>query len=123
MHEIRPLDIQALLQVAVDRGASDIHLKVGRPPIIRFDGALDVLPGFAPLGTLELEDLVDAIGGFSRSRLAAFDLSGEFDGAYQPRGLPRFRVNAVRQRSETSLAFRVIPREIPDLQSLRLPPG
>src|SRR3954468_19997246 len=123
MHEIRPLDLQALLQVAVDRGASDVHLKVGRPPIVRFDGELHVLPGYASLGKPELDDVVDEVGTSSLSRIALFESTGELDTAYQPHGLPRFRVNAFRQRGDVSLAFRVIPREVPDFQSLGLPPG
>jgi twitching motility protein PilT len=115
--------LQTILSAAVERGASDVHLKVGRPPIMRCDGQLDVLPGFSSLGTLELEDLTDVVGASSLSRLATFESTGELDTAYQPHGLPRFRVNAFRQRGETSFAFRVIPREVPDLQSLRLPPG
>ena len=117
------MELIQLLRAAVDRGASDIHLKVGRPPVVRFDGELEVLPGFSPLGTLELEDLVNEVGASSRSRLAMFERTGELDTAYQPPGLPRFRVNAFRQRGDVSLAFRVIPREVPDFESLRLPPG
>ena len=52
-----------------------------------------------------------------------FERTGELDTAYQPHGLPRFRVNAFRQRGETSLAFRVIPHTVPGFKSLRLPPG
>jgi twitching motility protein PilT len=63
------------------------------------------------------------VGASSRSRLAIFERTGELDTAYQPQGLPRFRVNAFRQRGDVSLAFRVIPREVPDFASLSLPPG
>src|SRR4051794_1773858 len=115
--------LQTILSAAVERGASDVHLKVGRPPIMRCDGQLDVLPGFSSLGPLELEDLTDVVGASSLSRIALFESTGELDTAYQPHGLPRFRVNAFRQRGDVSLAFRVIPRDVPDLQSLRLPPG
>src|SRR3954454_7735669 len=117
------MDLSHLLRAAVDRGASDIHLKVGRPPIVRFDGELGPLEGFRPLDAVELEDTVNEIGASSRSRLAIFERTGELDTAYQPHGLPRFRVNAFRQRGDVSLAFRVIPRDVPDFQSLRLPPG
>jgi twitching motility protein PilT len=117
------VDLRAILTAAVDRGASDVHLKAGRPPVVRFDGDLDVLPGFPVLDTLELEDVVNQVGASSRSRLAQFERTGELDTAYQQPGLPRFRVNAFRQRGDVSLAFRVIPREVPDFESLRLPPG
>ncbi len=117
------MELNQVLRAAVDRGASDVHLKLGRPPVVRFDGELEVLPGFSPLGTLELEDLVNEVGASSRSRLEMFERTGELDTAYQPDGLPRFRVNAFRQRGDVSLAFRVIPRDVPDFESLRLPPG
>jgi len=117
------IDLERILSAAVDRGASDVHLKVDRPPVVRFDGELEPLPGFPPFSAIELEYLVSLVGASSRSRLASFETSGELDTAYQMPGLPRFRVNAFRQRGDVSIAFRVIPREAPDFQRLRLPPG
>jgi twitching motility protein PilT len=117
------VDLESILGAAVDRGASDVHLKVGRPPVVRFDGELQTLPGFLPLGAAELEDVVSQVGTSARSRLASFESSGELDTAYQVPGLPRFRVNAFRQRGDVSVAFRVIPREAPNFKILRLPPG
>ena len=116
-------NLHKILSVAVARGASDVHLKVGRPPIVRYDGHLEPLRGFSELGSQELENIVNQVGASSRSRLTMFERTGELDTAYQPQGLPRFRVNAFRQRGEVSLAFRVIPRQVPDFKSLRLPPG
>ena len=115
--------LERILSAAVDRGASDVHLKAGRPPVVRFDGQLETLPGFSELGPMELEYVVTQVGAASRSRLDAFESTGELDTAYQVPGLPRFRVNAFRQRGDVSIAFRVIPREAPDFQRLRLPPG
>jgi twitching motility protein PilT len=112
-----------LLHQAVERGASDVHLKVGRPPIVRFDGQLEPLPGCRAFDSLKLQEVVNQVGASAPSRLEVFERTGELDTAYQPAGLPRFRVNAFRQRGEISLAFRVIPREVPDFKSLRLPPG
>ena len=117
------MELNQVLRAAVDRGASDVHLKLGRPPVVRFDGELEPLPGFSPLGALELQEVVNHVGASARSRLEVFERTGELDTAYQPADLPRFRVNVFRQRGEISLAFRVIPREAPDFQSLRLPPG
>ena len=42
------IDLERILGAAVDRGASDVHLKVDRPPVVRFDGELESLPGFPP---------------------------------------------------------------------------
>jgi twitching motility protein PilT len=117
------IDLDKILSAAVDRGASDIHLKSGRPPIVRFDGQLEPLPGFSPLGAIELGEVVNHIGASAASRLEVFERTGELDTAYQPHGLPRFRVNAFRQRGEISLAFRVIPHTVPGFKTLRLPPG
>jgi twitching motility protein PilT len=117
------IDLERILAAAFDRGASDVHLKVDRPPVIRFDGELEPLPGFPPFSAIELEYIVSQVGASSRSRLASFETTGELDTAYQVPGLPRFRVNAFRQRGDVSIAFRVIPREAPTFQGLRLPPG
>jgi twitching motility protein PilT len=117
------VNLVTILGAAVARGASDVHFKAGRPPIVRFDGELEPMETFSPLRERDLEDLVNEVGASSRARLAAFERTGELDTAYQPHGLPRFRVNAFRQRGDVSLAFRVIPREVPDFQSLGLPPG
>ena len=117
------IDLEALLSAAVDRGASDVHLKVSRPPVVRFDGELEPLPGFPPFSAIELEYIVSRVGASSRSRLASFESTGELDTAYQQPGLPRFRVNAFRQRGDVSVAFRVIPSQAPDFRTLRLPPG
>ena len=117
------IDLARILGAAVDRGASDVHLKVGRPPVIRFDGELEPLAGFPPFSAIELEYIVSQVGASSRSRLASFETTGELDTAYQVAGLPRFRVNAFRQRGDVSIAFRVIPSEVPDFKTLRLPPG
>jgi twitching motility protein PilT len=55
--------------------------------------------------------------------LQTFLETGELDSAYSPPGLPRFRVNGFRQRGSVSIAFRVIPREVPDFGALSLPAG
>src|SRR5438046_1115629 len=115
-------DLETILQAAVELAASDVHLKVGRPPIVRLDGELEPLPGFATFGAPQLNDIVNRVCAVSRSRRETFELTGELDTAFQPAGLPRFRVNAFRQPGDTLVAFRIIPRTVPDFQSLRLPP-
>src|SRR5579884_2098497 len=117
------VDLHAMLQAAVGRGASDVHLKVGRTPVVRFDGELEVLVGFKPLSSRDLEEIVEEVGKTSRSRLSIFEKTGELDTAYHADDLPRFRVNAFRQRGEVSLAFRVIPKNVPNFSSLGLPLG
>src|SRR5438105_3192490 len=94
------IDLRAVLEQAVERGASDIHFKVGQPPVIRFDGDLEPLGGWEPLGSFDLQAIVEEIGVLSPSRMRAFEATGELDTAYQLPGLPRFRVNAFRQRGD-----------------------
>jgi twitching motility protein PilT len=117
------VDLISLLRSAVERGASDVHLKFGQPPVIRHDGLLEPLEGWAPLTTPQLEEIVEDIGAKTPARLAAFHETGELDTAYQVVGLPRFRVNAFRQRGEISFAFRIIPKTVPSFESLGLPQG
>jgi twitching motility protein PilT len=117
------VDLSSLLQQVVDSGASDLHLKIGQPPIVRLDGDLCVVDGWAPMTSEGLEDLVRQVGASDAARLEDFFKTGELDTAYQEYGLPRFRVNAFRQRGEISFAFRVIPNVIPHFEGLGLPPG
>jgi twitching motility protein PilT len=117
------IDLTAILSDAVDRGASDIHLKVGQPPIIRFDGELGPLHGHRTLGSVDLQRVLENVAASAPARLAHFESSGELDIAYQLPDLPRFRVNGFRQRGDISFAFRVIPRTVPDFAGLELPAG
>ena len=81
------------------------------------------MEGFGAFDSLMLEDVLATVGALTPRRVAAFQDSGELDTAYQIPGLPRFRVNAFRQRGDISFAFRVIPRDVPDFASLHLPRG
>jgi twitching motility protein PilT len=117
------VNLQAILRAAVERGASDVHLKAGQPPVMRFDGNLEVMEGWGVFTSMALEGVLQEISASAPSRLRGFEQTGELDTAYQTVDLPRFRVNAFRQRGEVSFAFRVIPRQVPDFASLRLPPG
>jgi twitching motility protein PilT len=117
------MDLNALLRRAVELGASDIHLKTGQPPVVRCDGALARLEEWPPLDEIDVEVALQVVALTAPARLAAFHETGELDIAYQDEGLPRFRVNAYRQRGTTSLALRVIPTRVPTFAELDLPPG
>jgi twitching motility protein PilT len=114
------VDLNGLLRHAVELGASDIHLKLGRPPVLRRDGGLAALET-APLDEAALASILDTVGARSPERRAAFETTGDLDIAYQDEDLPRFRVNAYRQRGATSFAFRVIPKNVPTLEQLGIP--
>jgi len=117
------MELNPLLRRAVELGASDIHLKVGVPPILRRDGALGPLEEAPPLTDRDSETVLEVVGKRSPERLEAFKTSGDLDIAYQEEDLPRFRVNAFRQRGHISFAFRVIPKNVPNFDQLSLPAG
>jgi twitching motility protein PilT len=117
------VDLNAALGRAVELGASDIHLKVGQPPVLRRDGQLGLLPDHPPLFDSDLEGALALVADLAPAKLSHFHESGELDIAYTADGLPRFRVNGYRQRGSISFAFRVIPKEVPGFGHLRLPKG
>ena len=117
------MDLELVLRRAVELGASDIHLKVERPPMLRRDGNLAELEGESDLSERDLELALEQVCAETPKRLQTFLETGELDSAYSPPGLPRFRVNGFRQRGSISIAFRVIPREVPNFGELSLPPG
>ncbi len=117
------MDLNGLLRRAVELGASDVHLKVGQPPIVRCDGDLAPLGDDPPLDDDALAAILQIVGRAAPEKLEHFRTAGDLDIAYQDEDLPRFRVNAYRQRGSTSFAFRVIPKTVPTFEQLNLPPG
>jgi twitching motility protein PilT len=117
------MDLDSLLRRAVDAGASDIHLKQGRPPMLRRDGAGAPLEDASPLMQADLDAILRAITALEPQRYDNFRQVGDLDIAYMSGDLPRFRVNAFRQRGAVSFAFRVIPKVVPRFEDLGLPDG
>jgi twitching motility protein PilT len=117
------MDLVSLLTRAVDAGASDVHLKLGQPPVLRMDGELEPMQDWAALTEHDLLTVLDTVTEISPKRRDQFDDTGDLDIAYSYPTLPRFRVNGFRQRGATSFAFRVIPSEIPSFEQLGLPAG
>jgi twitching motility protein PilT len=117
------VDLHSVLMRAVQAGASDVHLKLGQPPILRRDGALAPLEGWPALEEQELERVLATVTTHDPARRASFDATGDLDLAYTPTELPRFRVNGFRQRGSISFAFRMIPTRVPSVQELGLPEG
>jgi twitching motility protein PilT len=114
------MELNEILAIGLKGNASDIHLKVGLPPIYRIDGNLRPLPN-APRITPEVTDLfcTQIMNELQRER---FERTREVDLAYGVPGLGRFRVNAFAQRGSASLVFRAIPFEIKGVDDLTLPP-
>jgi twitching motility protein PilT len=117
------MELNPLLRRAVELGASDIHLKVGVPPILRRDGSLGPLEEAPVVSDRDTEVVLEVVGRRSPGRFEAFKTTGDLDIAYQEDDLPRFRVNAFRQRGHISFAFRVIPKNVPNFEMLNLPAG
>jgi len=119
----QPMDLNALLKSVVDSGATDVHLKLGLPPVIRRDGELGPLENWKPLSEADLEVILQGVTARTPQRLELFRENGELDTSYMAPDLARFRVNGFKQRGTTSFAFRVIPTEVPSFDQLRLPEG
>jgi twitching motility protein PilT len=117
------VDLDTLLARAVELGASDIHLKLGRPPMLRRDGSLGAMEETPELTEDDLDSILQRVTKVKPERYAQFQESGDLDIAYQSGDLPRFRVNGFRQRGNVSFAFRVIPKKVPTMEQLRMPPG
>jgi twitching motility protein PilT len=117
------MDLDALLRRAVELGATDLHLKQDQPPYIRRDGSLTPIVDHPPLTAGDLEQALNTVGVAAPARVQVFHNTGDLDLAYQAVDLPRFRVNAFRQRGSISFAFRVIPKHVPTFADLRLPAG
>lgn len=102
-----------------ERGASDLHLKVGNPPVMRINGALHILK---ELPRLRREDTVSIASQIlNKKQKALFNEDFEIDFAYSVPGLGRFRCNAFLQRGSVGVVFRAIPMTIKTVEELRLP--
>ena len=113
------LDLDQLLAYAVERGASDVHLKVGSPPFIRIDGRLERIE-HASVSQVETERIAFAI--MPKQRAEEFIATSDADFAYSVSGVGRFRVNAMRQRGSVGLVLRRVQSDIPSFEALGLPP-
>ena len=117
------MDLNAILRIAVELGASDIHLKVGQPPMLRTDGQIAPLPECPPLNEQNLLAALEAVTRVTPERMRQFHETGDLDIAYTADGLPRFRINVFRQRGAISFALRVIPKDVPSFEQLSMPAG
>jgi twitching motility protein PilT len=110
-----------LLKIAVDSGASDLHLKVGGSPTLRVRGALVPMASAERLGHADVAAMSAEV--LSDAQRKQFDETHEADVAYSVPGLGRFRCNVFRQRGTVGLAIRIIPMEIRTIAELGLPPA
>lgn len=114
------LRIEILLEEVVRRRASDLHLQVGLPPMIRIDGTLEPVAGFNALDEPAVESLVFAILDADQQQVLEKDK--EFDFSFAFGTLGRFRVNAFHERGNLAAALRLIPNEMKSITDLGVPP-
>lgn len=113
------LRIEILLEEVFRKKASDLHLQVGLPPMLRIDGALAPISGFNPLDESQVEALVFAI--LEPDQRQILEKDKEFDFSFAFGNLGRFRVNAYHERGNIAAALRLIPNDIKNIQELGLP--
>lgn len=114
------MEIQQLLQLTVDKKASDLHIIVGLPPTLRIEGKLYSVPGEPALTPQEAEKIIRGV--LSAEQVERFTVNKEIDFSFAFSELARFRINAYYQKGTPAVAFRRIPLTIPDIDSLALPP-
>ena len=113
------MELVDLLKNMLEKGASDLHLAVGRPPSLRIDGELEDTP-YPPLTPQDTRRLV--YGVLTDSQKARFEREKELDFSLSVTHLSRYRVNVHSQRGTVAMAVRAIPFEIRTIEELRLPP-
>jgi len=114
------LHINDLLKIGTDRGASDLHLKVGSHPVIRVDGRL--IPLTEQKRMMQEDTIAMAFSIMSARQKQKFKDNFEIDMAYSVPGLGRFRCSVFQQRGTVGLVLRVIPVKILTIKDLLLPP-
>lgn len=112
--------INAFLKLAREQGASDIHLSVGMPPLIRLQGELTAIK-YRELSKTELDELLKEI--LSAEQLNEYNDGEDLDLSYENDEVGRFRVNLFRKLTGPGAAFRAIAPKIPSLDDLLLPPS
>ncbi len=112
------MDMELLMKQALEKGASDIHLKVGCPPIYRIDGSLVRLEG----DVLTEENMKEFLGVIaSPGDIMKFDKVMELDNSFMYENMARFRVNVCKDDGDTRIVMRLIPLEIKSIDDLDLP--
>lgn len=115
------MDIHQLLDGALARGASDFHLSAHMPPLLRVDGALQPMPGFAALNAAEVGAMLDAIMDEAGRR--RFSERWQNDFSLETPGRRRFRVSVFRQRRGPAAVFRPVADQVPRPADINAPPA
>jgi twitching motility protein PilT len=113
------VNLHQLLKTMIEKGASDMHITTGTPPLLRIDGAIVPLK-LPPLGPVETKQLCFSV--LTEEQRAQFEKHNELDLSFGVKGLSRFRANIYTQRGAVAGAFRTIPFKILTFEELGLPP-
>jgi len=113
-------DVKAALRELVEKGGSDLHLKVDSAPLYRVNGELAVDERAEALTPADTEDALKALLN-DEAKLEEFAQEHEVDFSFEITDLARFRINAFQQRGATSMACRAIPHRISTIEELSLP--
>jgi twitching motility protein PilT len=112
--------INRLFDIAVEKQASDVHIVVGKPPLLRVAGRIEEVPNSKALTSEVAQQLVYSI--VTDEEKERFIRTKELDVAHQTPSGMRFRINLHWEKRHVSMAARIIPSEIPNMDSLDLPP-
>lgn len=118
VRSLEDLHLDDLLREVVQRGASDLHITVGVPPIFRIDGQLRA-GKYERIGPLDSQRLLYDI--MTDEQIQKFEANWELDFSYSLGKIARFRVNVYKDRGTVAAAFRLIPAKIPSIRELGLP--
>ena len=113
------MDLNQILVEALSQEASDVHIKVGTPPIFRVNGALKAWNKLKPFDNNDVSKMAfDLMNDWQKER---FIKNREVDMGYEVYGLGRFRVNVFQQRGKMRICLRIVPYQIKSLGELHLP--
>jgi twitching motility protein PilT len=113
------MDINTLLKLMAEKNASDLHIRVGSPPMFRVYGRLVAIGDWPPITVEDTEVIYTSITKPTQRKIFETDL--ELDIAYSVSGIGRFRINVLRQRSTLAFAIRLVPFNIPTIDQMKLP--
>ncbi|MCI0526600.1 MAG: PilT/PilU family type 4a pilus ATPase, partial [Nitrospira sp.] len=114
------MDVNMFLKQMVERQASDLHIKVGNPPVLRIDGNLHLITEHQRFRNEDIVTMASQLLSSKRQK-EEFMENNEIDLSYSMPGLGRFRCNIFRQRGSIGIVFRSIPIEVPTVRELNLP--
>lgn len=113
------ISVRELLQKMIEAGASDLHIAVGSPPILRIHGLLEPMHEYPRLQPDDTQEIIYSV--MTEEQIAYFEAERECDLSFGVDGLSRFRLNVYRDRGSVVAAFRAIPFEIRSCEELGLP--